>query len=60
MSFAMRIWRHLKQLRRAGKIYDPQGVENIEPGELNVKCPACPDPDRNLPEDWEEAPECDQ
>jgi hypothetical protein len=57
MSFAMRIWRHIKQLRRAGKVHDPQGVADFKAGELNVKCPACPNPERNLPEDWETLPE---
>jgi hypothetical protein len=43
-------------LKRAGRGYDPAGVENTESGECAVLCPACPQPGRNLPDNWEEAP----
>jgi hypothetical protein len=52
----MRIWRHLEMLKRAGRGQDPLGAEATEEGELAVECPACPHPDRNLPEGWENAP----
>jgi hypothetical protein len=51
-SFAVHIWRHLKQLKRAGRMNDPIGVMNMGPGDLVPKCPACPFPGRNLPPDW--------
>ena len=31
-------------------------MEAIQPGELAVRCPACPQPGVNLPENWEDAP----
>jgi hypothetical protein len=49
----MREWRHLKMLKRAGRGHDPTGVKGTQPGELAVVCPACPQPDINLPENWE-------
>jgi hypothetical protein len=52
----MRIWRHLKMLKRAGCGQDPLGAEATNEGELAVECPACPHPGRNLPEGWENAP----
>lgn len=49
----MRQWRHLMMLKRAGRGNDPERtVEQTEPGELAVVCPACPHPDINLPEGW--------
>ncbi|KAG0696153.1 hypothetical protein DFH29DRAFT_984710 [Suillus ampliporus] len=52
----VREWRHLKMLKRAGRGYDPAGVENTESGECAMLCPACPQPGRNLPENWDKAP----
>ena len=52
----MRIWRHLKMLKRGGRGQDPHGAEGTQEGELAVECPACPHPGRNLPEGWEDAP----
>jgi hypothetical protein len=40
-------------LKRAGKNHQ----RDPEPGDLAVLCPACPQPGKNLPEDWENAPE---
>ena len=42
-------------LKRAGRGHDPAGVGATSPGSLTVECPACPHPDRNLPENWEQA-----
>lgn len=42
-------------LKRAGRGYDPGGVKNTKSGECAVLCPACPQPGRNLPDNWEEA-----
>jgi hypothetical protein len=42
-------------LKRAGRGQDPLGVGGTSQGELAVECPACPQPGRNLPADWENA-----
>ncbi|KDR76587.1 hypothetical protein GALMADRAFT_67342 [Galerina marginata CBS 339.88] len=49
-----RIWRNLMILKRAGRGHDPEGVDSTPPGSLTVECPACPHPDRNLPENWDQ------
>ncbi|KAI9068672.1 hypothetical protein FKP32DRAFT_1672009 [Trametes sanguinea] len=46
-------WRHLKRLKRAGRGHDSTGVEGTQPGELALRCPACPRPDVNLPSNWD-------
>jgi hypothetical protein len=53
---AIRIWRHLKLLKRAGRGHDPAGISATKPGQLAIECPACSHPNRNLPIDWEKAP----
>ncbi|KAJ8584343.1 hypothetical protein M405DRAFT_866304 [Rhizopogon salebrosus TDB-379] len=53
----VREWRHLKMLKRAGRGHDPAGVANTGSGECAVLCPACPQPNKNLPDNWEGAPE---
>ena len=53
----IREWRHLKMLKRAGRGHDPGGVDATQEGECAVACPACPQPEMNLPEDWENYPE---
>ncbi|KAI0653954.1 hypothetical protein C8Q70DRAFT_1048186 [Cubamyces menziesii] len=45
-------WRHLKRLKRSGRGHDPAGVEGTQAGELAVRCPACPQPNINLPSNW--------
>lgn len=48
-----RLWRWMKKLKWAGfghKVADPM---NVEPGELGIFCPACPQSGINLPDDWE-------
>ena len=42
-------------LKCAGRGHDPEGIGNTTPGGLTVECPACPHPDRNLPENWRDA-----
>ncbi|KAJ7459117.1 hypothetical protein B0H11DRAFT_2160606 [Mycena galericulata] len=52
----MREWRHLVMLKRGGRGNDgARKVAETKPGELAVKCPACPEPGVNLPEGWESA-----
>lgn len=48
----LRMWRHLRLLKRGGRAHDPTGVQGTGPGELAVLCPACPYPNINLPADW--------
>ncbi|KAG2125464.1 hypothetical protein DEU56DRAFT_873093 [Suillus clintonianus] len=52
----VRQWRNLKQLSRGGRGHDPAGVNATAEGELAVLCPACPQPGKNLPLDWEKEP----
>ncbi|KAI9069581.1 hypothetical protein FKP32DRAFT_1608330 [Trametes sanguinea] len=47
-------FRHLKMLQRGGRAHDPSGVQGTKPGELAVRCPACPHPGINLPPNWED------
>ncbi|OBZ68735.1 hypothetical protein A0H81_11116 [Grifola frondosa] len=49
----IRMWRHLKLLKRSGRGHDPAGVEATMEGSCAVLCPACPHPGKNLPDDWE-------
>ncbi|KAF9540711.1 hypothetical protein CPC08DRAFT_650802 [Agrocybe pediades] len=49
-------WRHLKMLKWGGRAHDSAGVEGTKEGELAIRCPSCPIPGVNLPEDWENAP----
>ncbi|EMD36395.1 hypothetical protein CERSUDRAFT_18702, partial [Gelatoporia subvermispora B] len=52
----MREWRYLKSLKRSGRGHEPGGHKYTAPGDLAVLCPACPQPGKNLPEGWEDAP----
>ncbi|KAJ7751515.1 hypothetical protein DFH07DRAFT_774758 [Mycena maculata] len=52
-----RQWRHIRMLKRAGGGHDPGGIANTKPGECALLCPACPQPGKNLPQNWAEAPE---
>lgn len=52
----VREWRHLKMLKRSGRGHDPSGVAGTKAGQLAVLCPACPQPDINLPLGWDSSP----
>lgn len=41
--------------KRAGRGQDPSGIDGTGPGEMVVECPACPHPEKNIPEDWRDA-----
>ena len=41
--------------KRAGRMYDPKGIQNTTRGGLALACPACPIPGVNLPPGWENA-----
>ncbi|KAG2101317.1 uncharacterized protein F5147DRAFT_812283 [Suillus discolor] len=51
-----RQYRHLIALKRAGRAHDISGILGTESGELAVVCPACPQPGKNLPPHWADAP----
>ncbi|KAN0118878.1 hypothetical protein V8E52_004650 [Russula decolorans] len=53
----VRLWRHLKLLKRSGRGHDPAGANGTQPGQCAVECPACPHPNRNIPPDWIDAPD---
>jgi hypothetical protein len=53
----VRQWRHLKMLKRAGRGHDPAGVGVTAQGECAVLCPACPQPGKNLPDQWKSSSE---
>ncbi|KAJ7053250.1 hypothetical protein C8F01DRAFT_1260914 [Mycena amicta] len=52
----VRQFRHLLLLKRAGRGHAPGGVAATRPGELALRCPACPRPEVNLPPGWQNAP----
>lgn len=43
-------------LKRAGRGHIEGGPGSTPDGGLAVACPACPQPNRNLPSGWESAP----
>ncbi|TFK78942.1 hypothetical protein K466DRAFT_506453, partial [Polyporus arcularius HHB13444] len=53
----IRQWRYLKMLKRGGRGNVPNGATNVPLGSCAVECPACPIPGKNLPDNWENAPE---
>ncbi|KAF9559266.1 hypothetical protein CPC08DRAFT_611227, partial [Agrocybe pediades] len=55
---AVREYRHLKLLKRAGRGHDPEGAQATSIGECAVLCPACPQTQkgRNLPDGFENVP----
>ncbi|KAF9032545.1 hypothetical protein BDZ89DRAFT_948234 [Hymenopellis radicata] len=50
----IRQYRHLLFMMRGGKGSERDGASHFEPGELVLRCPACPIPSVNLPPDWKE------
>ncbi|KAG1838304.1 hypothetical protein DFJ58DRAFT_718771 [Suillus subalutaceus] len=52
----VREWRHLVMLKRSGHGHDPTGVAGTSEGQCAVLCPACPQPGKNLPDNWQDAP----
>ena len=52
----VREWQNLKMLKRLGCGHDPMGILGTVDGDCAVLCPACPQPGKNLPDDWEFAP----
>ncbi|KAF8139157.1 hypothetical protein K438DRAFT_2118931 [Mycena galopus ATCC 62051] len=52
----VREYSHLLMLKRGGRGHARSGVLGTKQGGLVVRCPACPQPGENLPDDWEDAP----
>ncbi|KAK7028210.1 hypothetical protein VNI00_014900 [Paramarasmius palmivorus] len=52
----VREWRYLKMLKRGGAGIKFHSLVDIQRGELAPRCPACPIPGVNLPDDWQLAP----
>jgi hypothetical protein len=50
-----RQWDNLHLLKRAARGHDPgdDRIGTTMPGECALLCPACPQPGKNLPPDWE-------
>ncbi|KAG1902462.1 uncharacterized protein F5891DRAFT_1186576 [Suillus fuscotomentosus] len=48
-------WRSITLLKRSGYGHDPAGVCAATPGACTVLCPACPQPGKNMLDDWEKA-----
>ncbi|KAJ7065999.1 hypothetical protein B0H15DRAFT_737613, partial [Mycena belliarum] len=67
-TLIVREYRHLQMVKRAGRASDPVGVlkpgsakmvygiEATRPGECAIDCRACPHPDKNLEEGWQNLP----
>jgi hypothetical protein len=53
LSHAIRWYKHLHMLKRAGRGHDPNGVEATRFGALAIESPAAPHPGKNLPVGWE-------
>ena len=51
---AMRQFRHIKMMKRAGRGNVEGGVLGTRPGDLGITCPACPLPGVDLPDGWED------
>ncbi|KAJ6466504.1 hypothetical protein DFH09DRAFT_1485378 [Mycena vulgaris] len=53
-----RQWQNLMLLKRAGRAHDPaeDRIAATAPGECALLCPACPQPGKNLPPDWDKVP----
>ncbi|KAH7099136.1 hypothetical protein BKA62DRAFT_673696 [Auriculariales sp. MPI-PUGE-AT-0066] len=54
--FTARVFRDLRGLQRSGQAHgiDAHLPENRWPGSVAVVCPACPEPDFNLQQNWQE------
>jgi hypothetical protein len=52
-----RQWRNVQMLKRAGRGHEADGVAKTALGECALLCPACPQPGKNLPPGWEDAPD---
>ena len=53
ISRCMRQWRHLKGIKQGGGAHRAHPLSTTPSGSFAIKCPACPHPGRNLPDDWD-------
>ncbi|KAJ6556339.1 hypothetical protein B0H19DRAFT_947312 [Mycena capillaripes] len=55
-----RQWQHLMLLKRAGRAHEPdltkERIKGTKAGECALLCPACPQPGKNLPPNWNKVP----
>jgi hypothetical protein len=51
-----RLWRWMKKLKWAGYGHNKQDPLNPPAGSLANFCPTCPQPGKNLPDDWKNDP----
>ena len=49
-----RLWRWMKRLKWNGFAHNGKDPMKVQPGELAIYCPACPQPGINLPANWQE------
>jgi len=49
-------WRNITLLKQSGLGHDPAGIHAAMPGACAVLCPACPQPGKNMPDDWQTTP----
>ncbi|KAF9504167.1 hypothetical protein BS47DRAFT_1368992 [Hydnum rufescens UP504] len=47
----------LSNLQHGRCAHDPSGTDGMKPGKLAITCPVCPNPDINLPPNWEKSPQ---
>ena len=47
-------------VKRAGRGHDPSGIDGTSLGSLSIPCRACPHPNINLPDGWDDAPPKDR
>ncbi|KAJ7662673.1 hypothetical protein DFH06DRAFT_1325031 [Mycena polygramma] len=52
-----RMWRNLQMAKRAARGHVVSGIARTAAGECALLCPACPQPGKNLPPNWRDAPE---
>ncbi|KAF4612165.1 hypothetical protein D9613_004616 [Agrocybe pediades] len=50
-----RQWCILSMAKRAGRGHDENGIKATSEGQCALLCPACPQPEKNLPSDWKDA-----
>lgn len=49
----LRQWRHLQMCKQAGQGFGQSGIAGIRDGQLATLCPACPQPGKNIPNDFQ-------
>jgi len=52
-----RLWRWMKKLKWAGYAGNSKSVNEVKAGELSIFCPACPQQNINIPDNWKDDPQ---